>query len=315
MKIAIVCILQHFAVSVGVVNDMKRRREEQRSGYRLPLGLSCDSITSDATPSPSEERHPQWGVLPSRPPPMMPSPVDTPTYEIPPTSHTPSRNHSYNSIESKSVAAAHQQHPPPTNQPEGLPSMGSWSTSGESYDTAGHTHIPHPPSSGHVTDSSYENSVFAYGSLPSGAYTDSSSSSQATPSNSQTTPSSSVGRSIGSEQGVEGSSQGPRSIASEGSVGLNILHFSYAELSEATGGFTEGMVGIGAFGTVFKATVRGNGPYAIKKLHTVSMGKHGMTVSVGMAVSLGGVCLHSKTGVCDIMSMPSKLQTLKGWCG
>ena len=52
--------------------------------------------------------------------------------------------------------------------------------------------------------------------------------------------------------------------------GTNILHFSYAELSEATGCFTEGMVGIGSFGTVFKARVRGNGPYAIKKLHTVS---------------------------------------------
>lgn len=51
---------------------------------------------------------------------------------------------------------------------------------------------------------------------------------------------------------------------------MNILHFSYTELSEATGGFTEGMVGIGAFGTVFKAKIRGSGPYAIKKLHTVS---------------------------------------------
>lgn len=47
------------------------------------------------------------------------------------------------------------------------------------------------------------------------------------------------------------------------------------ELSEATGGFTEGMVGIGAFGTVFRAKVRGNGPYAIKKLHTVRNGVGG----------------------------------------
>ena len=60
------------------------------------------------------------------------------------------------------------------------------------------------------------------------------------------------------------------SKVSFGGGGLNILQFSYVELSEATHGFTEGMVGIGSFGTVFKARVRGNGPYAIKKLHSVS---------------------------------------------
>ena len=56
-------------------------------------------------------------------------------------------------------------------------------------------------------------------------------------------------------------------------VTLNILTFLYDELSEATGDFTLGMIGIGSFGSVFKAMVRGNGPYAIKKLHNVSQYK------------------------------------------
>lgn len=50
----------------------------------------------------------------------------------------------------------------------------------------------------------------------------------------------------------------------------NILKFSYAELSEATDGFVKDMVGLGSFGTVFRAKIRGNGPYAIKKLYSVS---------------------------------------------
>ena len=50
----------------------------------------------------------------------------------------------------------------------------------------------------------------------------------------------------------------------------NILSFSYAELSEVTGDFTQNIVGLGTFGTVFSAKIRGNGPYAIKKLHSVS---------------------------------------------
>ena len=70
----------------------------------------------------------------------------------------------------------------------------------------------------------------------------------------------------------------PKVSVDRGSVS-NILHFSYAELSEASGGFTEGMVGIGSFGTVFKAHVRGNGPYAVKKLHSVSFeGGTGFTI-------------------------------------
>lgn len=130
--------------------------------------------------------------------------------------------------------------------------------SGEGYITPhifGRTHPScQPHMSGHVTGSSSDSSVFAYGS--SNAYTDTT---QTTPSSSQATPSSiePISRSIGSDVSAAGG-------------GLNILHFSYVELSEATGGFTEGMVGIGAFGTVFKAKIRGNGPYAIKKLHTVS---------------------------------------------
>ena len=49
----------------------------------------------------------------------------------------------------------------------------------------------------------------------------------------------------------------------------NILHFSFQELSEATSGFTAGLLGMGSFGSVYKAMVRGTGPYAVKKLHNV----------------------------------------------
>lgn len=52
---------------------------------------------------------------------------------------------------------------------------------------------------------------------------------------------------------------------------MSMLTFTYAELSLATRNFTEGFVGHGAFGSVFRACVRGNGPYAIKKLHNVSI--------------------------------------------
>ncbi len=51
---------------------------------------------------------------------------------------------------------------------------------------------------------------------------------------------------------------------------FNILNFKYFELCEATRGFTNCLIGHGAFGSVFKANVRGCGPYAIKKLHNVS---------------------------------------------
>lgn len=108
-------------------------------------------------------------------------------------------------------------------------------------------HVTQYPS-GHVTSSS---SVFTYSSsLTSTEPYSSSRSSVSEQSNSSS-------GSLGSKCSMEGA--------------LNILHFSYAELSEATDGFTEGMVGIGSFGTVFKAEIRGNGPYAIKKLHTVSV--------------------------------------------
>ena len=51
---------------------------------------------------------------------------------------------------------------------------------------------------------------------------------------------------------------------------LSILNFKYSELCDATRYFTQGLIGHGAFGSVFKANVRGCGPYAIKKLHNVS---------------------------------------------
>ncbi len=89
-----------------------------------------------------------------------------------------------------------------------------------------------------------------------------------------------------SEGSTAGSSQGSRFISEPSSLnstsrskdnygGLNILTFSYDELSEATGGFTRGLIGIGSFGTVFKAEVRSNGPYAVKKLHSVSPSRQG----------------------------------------
>ena len=54
---------------------------------------------------------------------------------------------------------------------------------------------------------------------------------------------------------------------------FSVLVFGYSELSESTGNFTECLVGQGSFGSVFMARVRGNGPYAIKKLHSVSYGE------------------------------------------
>ena len=61
-----------------------------------------------------------------------------------------------------------------------------------------------------------------------------------------------------------------RSKYEERSVEPNILKFTYAELSEATDGFVKDMIGLGSFGTVFRAKIRGNGPYAVKKLYSVS---------------------------------------------
>lgn len=51
---------------------------------------------------------------------------------------------------------------------------------------------------------------------------------------------------------------------------FSVLVFGYGELSESTGNFTDGLIGQGSFGSVFMAKVRGNGPYAIKKLHSES---------------------------------------------
>lgn len=65
------------------------------------------------------------------------------------------------------------------------------------------------------------------------------------------------------------SSSPSSSAASNNDIKLSILRFSYADLSTATRIFTEGLVGHGAFGSVFRANIRGCGPYAIKKLHNV----------------------------------------------
>ena len=62
-----------------------------------------------------------------------------------------------------------------------------------------------------------------------------------------------------------------RSKEEEKSVEPNILKFTYAELSEATDGFVKDMLGLGSFGTVFRAKIRGTGPYAVKKLYSVSV--------------------------------------------
>ena len=69
---------------------------------------------------------------------------------------------------------------------------------------------------------------------------------------------------------VSSSTVDERSKDEEKNVAPNILKFKYSELSEATDGFVKGIVGLGSFGTVFRAKIRGNGPYAVKKLYTVS---------------------------------------------
>ena len=61
----------------------------------------------------------------------------------------------------------------------------------------------------------------------------------------------------------------PSSVFSRVSISPGILTFQFSELSEATADFTQGMVGMGSFGSVFVARIRGNGPFAIKKLHSV----------------------------------------------
>ena len=60
------------------------------------------------------------------------------------------------------------------------------------------------------------------------------------------------------------------SDAGKDTAAPNILRFTYSELSEASEDFTKDIIGIGSFGTVFRAKIRGNGPFAIKKLHSVS---------------------------------------------
>ena len=229
------------AVTGEVVNDMKQRREEQRKGnLHLPLGSTTVAPPTDSTPSPDE--HPEFGVLPCRPPLTPPAPSGSTGQRAP--SETPGHTPLWvPTLDPPPRGQRYKASAPSQPQPEkGSPPQHSMGCGCESC-TSHQNGRPHPPSS-HVTGSTSDSSVFTYGS----SYSDSS---QAPPSSSQATPSS-----VGSEVSTGG--------------GLNILHFSYMELSEATGGFTEGMVGIGAFGTVFRAKIRGNGPFAIKKLHTVS---------------------------------------------
>lgn len=225
---------------------MREKREVQRSDQDLNLQFGSHDSFPDHTPSPDE--HPEFGALPSPPPPDTPTP--------PPPGPAPRTTGHASSYLPHQQLAGQPLHYPSNSSSSSVNTTSSPSHFiGQPRPPVGHmvnsTHLngqlqPHPSGS-HMTESSSDSSVFAYGS--SSDYTDSSSpSSQATPTGS--------GRSL-------------KSTSSDGSS-MNILHFSYVELSEATGGFTEGMVGIGAFGTVFRAKIRGNGPYAIKKLHTVS---------------------------------------------
>lgn len=124
--------------------------------------------------------------------------------------------------------------------------------------------MPHPPQ-GQVMTPSFSDSS---GSSYSGTSSDYSHSRGSGSSTSTAVP---TGEKIGSKD-------------DEKSVEPNILRFTYAELSEATGGFVKGMVGLGSFGTVFRAKVRGNGPYAVKKLYSVSA-----NVMIWQSFSMQGV--------------------------
>ena len=122
----------------------------------------------------------------------------------------------------------------------------------------------HTPMGG-VSPSSSEYPVFspAPSSNPQYSYSPLTPPSQnSTSSSSQLTPSSPA----------DSTSTGMTSSSANSDVPLpNILHFSFQELSEATSGFTAGLLGMGSFGSVYKARVRGTGPYAVKKLHNVSI--------------------------------------------
>ena len=135
-----------------------------------------------------------------------------------------------------------------------------------------HAYSPSLPSTYSTSSSSLEPSSFPYASLhpghmPSPSFSDDSrcSTSDSSSGHSHTGGSSSLTFPSGPLLRDE------RSKDEEKSVEPNILRFTYAELSEATDGFIKDMLGLGSFGTVFRAKVRGNGPYAVKKLYSVSV--------------------------------------------
>ncbi len=126
---------------------------------------------------------------------------------------------------------------------------------------------PTPPPSSHmispashmISSASYMAPSTNHMTPPAGYISSASSDSYMTPSSGHMTPPADHITSPGSH------------MTPPGHVTPNILHFSYTELSSVTGDFTDDIVGMGAFGTVFRAKIRGNGPYAVKKLHNVSV--------------------------------------------
>ena len=157
----------------------------------------------------------------------------------------------------------HQQATPTSHTPYNYPSA---SSQPPSY---GHpAHHSHMASSSGASSSSSEFPVFSpsvqsassvspYTPVTHSSQNSSSSHSESLASNSNLTPS---------------TPYSTRTVSSSASSDIhlpNILHFSFSELSTATSGFTVGLVGMGSFGSVYRAMVRGNGPYAVKKLHNV----------------------------------------------
>ena len=173
---------------------------------------------------------------------------------------------------------AHSNYLPPTNtQPPSyhntptpphnpMASMGGVSSSSE-YPVFSHNGTPYSYTP--LTPSSRNSVSSASQSYPSPA-----------PTHSQLTPSSPA----------SSTSTGMTSSSASSDVLLpNILHFAFDELSAATSGFTEGLVGMGSFGSVYKTMVRGTGPYAVKKLHNVRKCVlthiHNHTLSVSVCVT------------------------------
>ena len=236
-------------------------------------------LGSDKTQSAvSPDEHPKYGVLPS-----PPAPVTTPTV-IPSHHHdntSPSQTNSHEGLIATSNSDSYLPHLPRYDNRQSFPDSETYyESAGAAHDHSNsqcpsnisHGHdrslplppgyrgdMPHPPHPGDVaSSSSYDSSVYLYNSGTLSSYLNTEDSSQ--------------NGGIGGKARDHTTPPAPTKMPKDGGGGrwMKFLHFSYAELSEATGGFTEDMVGIGSFGTVFKAFVRGNGPYAVKKLHSVS---------------------------------------------